>query len=109
MIQNVYAIFDHAVKAFLPPFCLRNDGQAIRTFTDCVNSQNHQFHEHPEDYNLFLIGTFDDSLAEFKNLEPAPKNLGSGLALLRRAPSTPAQIELLNQPPVSNGADKELR
>lgn len=105
MIHNVYAIFDHAVKAFLPPFCLRNDGQAVRTFKDCVNSKNHQFAEHPEDYNLFHIATYDDTTGEFTNSYPAPKNLGSGLALVNHL-STPAQLEILN-PPASAGLSKE--
>lgn len=84
MIHNVYAVFDHCAKAFLPPFLLRNDGQAVRAFKDCVNSKSHQFSEHPEDYQLFCLGTFDDTLGDFTNQEPGARNLGNGLALVTR-------------------------
>lgn len=103
MIHNVYAVYDHAAKAFLPPFCLRNDGQAIRAFTDCANSANHQFNEHPGDYNLFHIATMCDSLGEFTNVTPSPRNLGSALSVLR-LPSTPNQMQLIDTPSTLNGS-----
>lgn len=90
MIHHAYAIFDSCSKAFLPPFFLRNDAQAIRAFSDCVNSKNHQFNEHPEDYTLFLMGTFCDSTGEFLSNSPGPRNLGGGLGLLK----SPAQTEM---------------
>lgn len=95
MMHKVYSVYDQAAKAFLPPFCLRNDQQAIRTFKDCVNSPNHQFNAHPEDYSLYLMGEFNDALGEFTNEQPGPKNLGSGLAQLKVAASAAIQQQSL--------------
>ncbi|AXH77261.1 MAG: nonstructural protein [Microviridae sp.] len=95
MIQNVYAVFDHAAKAFLPPFLMRTDSQAQRAFAEVANSRGHAINEHPGDYNLFKIGTYDDSLGTVQNLEPAPFNLGSALLHLKPAAATAA-----NQPTV---------
>lgn len=104
MIHNVFAIFDHAAKAFLPPFCLRNEAQAVRASTDCVNSPNHQFNEHPGDYNLHHMATFDDSTGSFENLQPAPRNLGGGFLYLK-AKTGPDNVELPLQQlqPKANG------
>lgn len=60
MILKIFSIQDIKAKAFLPPFFLPEQGQATRTFGDCVNDPKHQFGRHPHDYTLFGIGTFDD-------------------------------------------------
>lgn len=58
---RVFSVFDTKAKAFLPPFFMPEQGQALRIFTDAVNKPDHQFHAHPEDYALYDIGDFDDS------------------------------------------------
>jgi len=64
MMQKIFAIYDEKAKAYLPPFFLPQRGMAIRTFSDCVNSPDHQFGAHPHDYTLFSLGEFNDSDAE---------------------------------------------
>lgn len=81
MIHRMYSIYDQAAKAFLPPITVRSDGQALRAFADCVNSKNHQFSEHPEDYAVYFLGEWCDSSAEFIASHPGPKNIGSGLSV----------------------------
>lgn len=61
MVHKMFTIFDQKAKAWLPPFFLPQEGVAIRTFADCVNSPDHNFGRHPEDYSLFCIGSFDDA------------------------------------------------
>lgn len=100
MIHCVYAVFDSAAKAFLPPFCLRNDGEALRAFRDVANSGSHQIGKYPEDYTLFLLGTFNDSLGEFIGQEPGPKSLGSALAQIDRKIDD-QQLQI----PLNNGKD----
>lgn len=62
MVLRMYTVFDQKAKAWLPPFFLPQEGVAIRTFGDCVNSPDHNFGRHPEDYSLFCIGSFDDAV-----------------------------------------------
>ncbi len=76
MLLQVFTVFDSKAEAYLPPFYLITRGQAIRAFTDSVNDPNHQFAKHPEDYTLFLLGSFEDSSANFhlqKTAEPLGK------------------------------------
>ncbi len=65
MKHKVFCVYDSAADAYLPPFFLPEQGQAIRVFGDCVNSADHQFGKHPGDYTLFFLGSFDDRSAGF--------------------------------------------
>jgi len=85
MIHNVFTIFDAKAEAYLPPFILPKTSMAKRTFADCVNSKDHQFGAHPEDYTLFTIGTFDDETAQY-NLLLTPESLGLGVEYVINSP-----------------------
>lgn len=73
MIQKMFAAYDSAAKAYLSPFQLPREEMAIRAFTDVVNSKNHDFANHPEDYALFLLGEFDNRTGQFLCHTPGPK------------------------------------
>lgn len=70
MITPYFAVLDKAVGAFLPPFAQRSKGEAIRSFTDAVNDEKHQFSRHQGDYVLYSIGQFDDATGMFVAVEP---------------------------------------
>ncbi len=63
MRMNVYSIFDSATGAYMRPFFLMADPQALRSFTELATDRKHDIGKHPEDYSLVRIGTFDDSKA----------------------------------------------
>lgn len=97
MIYDVFSIYDDKAEAFLPPFILPKEAQALRLFSDCVNSATHQFSQNPADYTLFRLGQFDDANGQFL-LERAQHSLGNGVAF--RKPEHPISPEL------GNGADE---
>lgn len=76
-MNQIYTVYDEKAEAFLPPFFVPNRGIAIRAFSDCVNSKDHQFGKHPADYTLFYLGDWDDNTAEFDLT--ARKSLGNGV------------------------------
>lgn len=51
---------DSAVGAFNRPFCARSEGEARRSFSDEVNRPESAMHAHPEHYELFSVGEFDE-------------------------------------------------
>lgn len=75
MKMKVFSVYDSKVEAFMQPLFFTTGGQAIRVFADTVNSPNHQFAAHPEDFTLFELGSFDDATAKFENLL-TPHSLG---------------------------------
>ena len=87
MKQLVFTVYDQKAKAHLTPFFLLQEQQAIRAFTDCVNSDDHPFGKHPEDYTLIQIGEFDDSDGKLFPFD-IPATIGTGINYLSH-PTTP--------------------
>ncbi len=85
MEHKIFAIFDVKAKAYLPPFFLPERGMALRTFSDCVNSKDHQFGLHPQDYTLFEFGEWFSDSGVFQ-LALAPKAMANGVELIRQEP-----------------------
>lgn len=71
MIMRMYAVLDKAVSAFLPPFCMRSEGEAIRSFQDAVSREGTPFNAHKSDFSLCYIGTYDDSLGQMVSAPPS--------------------------------------
>lgn len=68
MKQFVVAVFDRAAQLYSRPFFVQAVGQAIRSFTDEVNRKDEQrseFARHPDDFDLWLLGQFDDQEGRF--------------------------------------------
>ena len=61
---HMFSIYDEKARSHLPPFVLPEEGMAIRTFSDCINSIDHQFSKHPSDYTLIKIANYDDESGE---------------------------------------------
>ena len=78
MNLNIYTIFDSAANAYMQPFFLHNDGLAIRSFSDTINAKEpNNISEHPDQFTLFKIGTYDDTNGHLANDEPV--SLGNAI------------------------------
>lgn len=67
MILTCVSIYDKAAAAYMRPWFAQAQGVAIRQFTDEVNrsAQDNPLWMHPADYDLYLLGTWDDATGEF--------------------------------------------
>lgn len=92
MKLHMFSIFDDKARAFLPPFFLPEIGLAVRSFGDGVNDPSHGFGRHPEDYTLFLVGSFDQA-SGIVAPEAAPRVICPGVQL-KRPVEVPPQGEL---------------
>lgn len=72
-ILFVCAVYDSALQAYARPIFLPARGAATRSFIDEVNrkADDNALHNHPEDFDLRCLGTFDESLGRFENFEQA--------------------------------------
>lgn len=66
MNHVIYTVFDSASGVYDRPFVANSDGSAVRAFGDICMSADHPIGQHPEDYSLYRIGTFDDNNAVIK-------------------------------------------
>lgn len=81
MRYKVLAIRDRAIDAFGQPFFSSSIGGAIRSFTDEINrvAENNQLNKHPEDFDLFALGEYDDSTGRFDCADPSQVAIGKDL------------------------------
>ena len=56
---NCYAIYDKKALSFATPFFAVNDDVAMRSFEDLVRDRRSLVSQHPEDFALHLVGSFE--------------------------------------------------
>lgn len=68
-VHTVCAVKDRAIDAYNRPFTVPTIGAAIRSFTDEVNRKDSEMFAHPEDYDLYDMGTWDDQTGTYLSPE----------------------------------------
>lgn len=66
------SIYDKKACIYGKPFYPVTKADAIRAFGDIAVDSNHPVGKHPEDYDLFVLGVFDDNkggVEMFQNME----------------------------------------
>lgn len=53
-------IHDRAVNAFEAIGNVRAEGEALRVFHDLIGNEQTKYHKHAADYDLYMVGSFDD-------------------------------------------------
>lgn len=80
MKLQVVSVRDRALDAFGRPIFVPAVGVAIRSFQDEVNNKESEIFRHPEDYDLYHLGEFDDGVGRITCFEvPVQLALGSNL------------------------------
>lgn len=88
MMHKLFAVRDSKAEAYLQPFFSQTLGTALRAITDATNDLQHVFHRYAEDYDLYLLGEFDDETAKF-NLRETPEHVTKLVHLITPATSPP--------------------
>jgi len=78
---KMVAIRDRAADVYNTPAFVPSLGVAIRSFSDEVNrvDNNNQLNKHPEDFDLFYLGEYDDSSGEFEAVRPQQIAIGKDI------------------------------
>lgn len=81
MRYKVLTVRDRAIDAFGQPFFSVSTGGAIRGFADEINrvADGNQLNKHPEDFDLFLLGEYDDQDGKFYTDSPSQVAIGKDL------------------------------
>lgn len=79
MKQIICTVKDRAADAYGRPMFVPSTGVAIRSFSDEINRNNaeNQLYNHPDDFDLYELGEFDDNTGLF-SLHEQPKLLSLG-------------------------------
>lgn len=83
MIYIVVCVRDRAAVVYGQPFVVAARGQAIRSFSDEINSgkTDSALASHPEDFDLFELGTYNDEGGLFDTGVPKQIAVGKDLKL----------------------------
>lgn len=70
MKLRVFAVRDVKAEGFDRPFTMGSAGQAVRQFGDWCRDGQTLLGKHPEDFQLYEVGFFDDQSAELEACVP---------------------------------------
>lgn len=81
----VCAVYDRMALVYGRPMVVSAQGLAIRSFIDEVNrrAEGNTMYDHPEDFQLFRIGSYDDNVGELIAIKPELMMAGSAAADMR--------------------------
>lgn len=79
MLQYIVSVKDRAAEVYTRPFFVPHRNVAVRDFTDEINraAADNPLNKHPDDFDLYLLGQFDDTVGSFIR-EGAPTVLVRG-------------------------------
>lgn len=82
-MMQVFSVYDVAAETFGPPITTAAVGLAVRSFTDAVNAvaKESPIAQHPKDFQLFHLGSFDETMGKFE-MFPQPRRIAGGLDVL---------------------------
>lgn len=77
-----YSVFDDKVSCFNTPFFSPSEGAAVRSFGDLTNDSRSTVRQHPADYHLYFVGTFDEDTGFFTPVDK-PTFVAHALSLVQ--------------------------
>ena len=84
MIVNLYAIYDRASGVYDGPLRGQTDDVVKRQFVDMCVASDHPVSQHPEDYTLFKVGSWNDGTGELIDVVPEKLMNGAEAVTLSR-------------------------
>ena len=89
---KAFAVLDVKASAYGMPMFMSTRGLALRGFADACADSRSMLAQHPEDYQLFEIGEYDQNNGRLNSLEQPE--------LVATASQVVAQLQLARQRPV---------
>jgi len=80
---KAFAVYDVKAEAYGRPMFIATEGLAVRGFEAACADPKSPFREHPEDYRMFEIGTWDPRTGKLTSLDQ-PKYLTGAVAVILR-------------------------
>jgi hypothetical protein len=86
MKMHIVVLRDITANVYGQPNFVASIGAAIRAFADNINGKdpNNIVSQHPTDFEMYRLGTYDDELAFF-DLLTRPEQIATGKNLIQNA------------------------
>lgn len=82
MRTNAYCVYDNKALVYGTPFFAPTDGSAVRSFQELANDNRTTVGNHPGDFSLWCVGSFDDQKATLLGELP-PRHVIDAVALVQ--------------------------
>lgn len=66
-MKLLFSIRDNATETYTQVMFMTARGEAMRMFKNACQDENSMLNKNPEDFDLYLIGTWDEQTGEFTN------------------------------------------
>lgn len=70
MIKKIFAVRDSKAEYFNPPMFFHTIGEAERAFKHTASKQDNSIGQFPQDFDLWLLGEYDDQTGKIQQQEP---------------------------------------
>lgn len=91
MLLKIFAIRDSKAEFYNQPFYQHTRLEAERTFSALANDSKSTIAQHPEDYDLYHLGEYDNISGKIKVLD-TPEHIVKAANLIR----SPSMVQTLN-------------
>ena len=86
----LFCVFDSASGVYDRPWAARSEGEALRSFQDISCDADHPIGKHPEHFNLYRVGTYDDNTGSIVPEVPVCVGKAADLVAASRKVLTPS-------------------
>jgi len=69
-MKLLVSLYDRATEAYAPVMTVNTRNEAIRSFRQAVNDPQTPIHNNPTDYELYVVGQFNDQNGEIEASTP---------------------------------------
>lgn len=76
----ICAVKDRALDGFMRPMFVPSVGMAVRAFQDEINRPDGELYKHPGDYDLYVLGDWDEATGAFDSGTPERVAVGKQLS-----------------------------
>lgn len=90
MQLKMFSIRDQKTEVFNTPFFQKTMGEAERNFAQTVNDPKTMLHQHPQDFDLYYLGEYDDNTGKFVVCD-TPQHVSKAIAFIPQV-KTPENI-----------------
>nr|QXN72800.1 MAG: nonstructural protein [Microvirus sp.] len=67
---QIYALRDIRTDAYMRPIFLQNQSVLERSLYDALSDENSLLSSHPEDYQVYKLGSFDEQTGKISPIAP---------------------------------------
>lgn len=104
MLLKVFSVRDMKSEAFLQPYFSPTQGAALRAFGDACGKSDSPFYAHPNDYVLYELGSYDDSIGLLTPLTPVKMMACAADFVEKRVPLAPGVSPVMVEEGVNHGS-----